>query len=57
MTIEDLITLVRNKLSAIGHLKASATAAGDIAQLSHLETEEATTSAVLAKLLEAQANA
>jgi len=57
MTIEDLITLVRNKLSTIGHLKTSATNAGDLEQLARLEIEETNTLAVLTKLLEAQASA
>lgn len=56
MTIADLIVLVQNKLSAVGHLKTSAVAAGDIEQLAQLEVEEATILTLIAQLKQLQGN-
>lgn len=50
MTLTDLLTILQNKLSALGHLKTSAAASGDVEQVVRLEEEEAATGTLISQL-------
>lgn len=56
MTITDLIILLQNKLSALGHLKTAALSAGDVEQVIKLEEEEAATQTLIVQLKQVPAS-
>lgn len=50
MSIEELIRLLQNKLTALGNQKALAQSIGDIAQVLDVERQEQETQATLKRL-------
>jgi hypothetical protein len=50
MSVSDLIALLKRRLVYLGHLRTSAVAIGDLAQVDRIDTEVAETQSTLNRL-------